>query len=755
MRSIPKIIIHTSRGESPFVMDPAPSYKPPLDDQRINHLSQQAPILTSPTLFGNRVRNGDTFWWGGAQYKIKSLDFSTNPSVALNLPYDTITNDSSLRWKDKASSFPSPHASVELSASRINMKSDKSPMILSSVALENIQISIPVYREKDIVPTKLPYISASESGLLLGGRTVLFNIAPVFSPGSKFYGYTYETTGRFVSETSLTMPGILKSPTSWQKYFKCSNNPSEQAGNVVCRSFNTSSTSGYNQGILRIKDGGTILTPILTVYTVVTYSPTTKEPMLGDDGIPVVVTDDSGKSLNVGGGGDGNDGENALSSTQFRLSLATLISLLLTGIGFTTLFFAVPRNDILGTWGSGLMFIILILSGILGLSARFWFKEGTNIASYITGLSVVNIVGTVLIFLSVLGIIGVSYFGGPTMKNYTPETTNNYVFTIITLLVLGINQILSLSYTSSGLKNDSSGDYKDGYAKQPLFHFTIANLITYLPKFFLAMSLATSGPLTNMFSILRLMYLFTSPSEDFKLTPGSGIPTNLTNENIQSGIENLVKNIKTNNPLSASTNTYSAQILAGLETLPVIVSTNSGITETVPNVYILKNTLGKIFGFFTTKKNPEPGESADAPGIIKVITSEIMPSEDGGTYSVTVPQQIEGFTEINKDSLLSSAPGNFDIKGTPGFITVLALTIINVYFTLSKAYSVPQKEDSRKRRSILTMDTVISLIVLFVLIYYFGGGVLNNGLTYGLTTGTFIITAAIPVIQQIVNLIGS
>jgi hypothetical protein len=557
------------------------------------------------------------------------------------------------------------------------------------------------------------------------------------------------------------MPGILKSPISWQKYFKCSSNPSEQAGNVVCRSFNTSSTSGYNQGILRIKDGGTILTPILTVYTVVTYSPNTKEQMLGDDGIPVVVTDDSGKSLNVGGGGGESGGDDPLSSTQFRLSLATLISLLLTGIGFTALFFAVPRNDMLGTWGSGLMFIILILSGILGLSARFWFKEGTNIASYITGLSVVNIVGTVLIFLSVLGIIGVSYLGGPTMKNYTPETTNNYVFTIITLLVLGINQILSLSYTSPGFKNDSAGDYKDGYAKQPLFHFTIANLITYLPKFFLAMSLATSGPLTNMFSILRLMYLFTSPTEDFKLALGSGIPTNLTNENIQSGIENLVKNIKTDNPnpLSASTNTYSAQILAGLETLPIevqsILPDGRTLKELVPNVYILKNTLGKIFGFFTTKKNPEPGASPDAPGIIKVITSEIISSDDGGTYSVTVPPRIEGFAEINKDSLLSSAPGNFDIKGTPGFITVLALTIINIYFTLSKAYSVPQKEDSQKRRSILTMDTVISLIILFVLIYYFGAGLYNNGLTYGLTTGTFIITAAIPVIQQIVNLIGS
>ena len=286
MRSIPKIIIHTSGGESPFIMDPAPSYKPPLDDQRINHLSQPSPILTSPTLFGNRIRNGDTFWWGGAQYKIKSLEFSTSPSVALNLPYDTVAGDSSLRWKDKSDSFPSPHASVEISASKTNMKSNNSSMILASVALENIYISIPVYREEDIVPTKLPYISANESGLSSGEKTVLFNIAPVFSPGSKFYGYTYESTGRFVSETSLTMSGILKPPTSWKTYFKCNTNPSEQPNNVICRSLNTSPNSGYNQGILRIKDGGTVLTPILTAYTVVSYSPTAKEPVLGDDGIP-------------------------------------------------------------------------------------------------------------------------------------------------------------------------------------------------------------------------------------------------------------------------------------------------------------------------------------------------------------------------------------------------------------------------------------------------------------------------------------
>ena len=92
----------------------------------------------------------------------------------------------------------------------------------------------------------------------------------------------------------------------------------------------------------------------------------------------------------------------------------------------------------LGTWGSGLMFIILILAGILGLSARFWFKEGTNIASYITGISVVNIIGTVLVFLSVVSIIGVLYLG---VDTYTPENTNNYVFTNISLLVLAINQI--------------------------------------------------------------------------------------------------------------------------------------------------------------------------------------------------------------------------------------------------------------------------------------------------------------------------
>jgi hypothetical protein len=340
------------------------------------------------------------------------------------------------------------------------------------------------------------------------------------------------------------------------------------------------------------------------------------------------------------------------------------------------------------------------------------------------------------------------------MKDYTPENTNNYVFTIITLLVLAINQILSLSYTSPGIKNDSEGDYKDGYAKQPLFHFTVANLITYLPKFFLAMSLATSGPLTNMFSILRVMYLLTTPPVDgdaFRLAPGSGIPTNLSNEHIQTGIENIVQNIQINNPLSAASNSYSAQILAGLETAPVNIIGEAG--ESVPTAYILKNTLGKIFGFFTTSM-PSP-EGSDAPNIVKVITSEITRSAEGGAYTVTLPPTPEGFTEINAQSLLSSRPGNFDIQGTPGFIMVLVLTVLNIYFTVSKAYSVPQKEDPRKRRSILTMDAVISLIVLFVLIYYFGGGVFNNGLTYGLTTGTFIVTAAIPVIQQIVNLIGS
>jgi heme/copper-type cytochrome/quinol oxidase subunit 2 len=626
-------------------------------------------------------------------------------------------------------------------------------MVLSSVALEDIYISIPVYREEDIVPTKLPYIPASQSGLsnVLDSGSV-FNIAPIFSPGSKFYGYTYETAGRFISETSLTMANIPTKPNSWKNYFKCSTNPSEQAADVVCRSQNTSSNTGFNQGILRIKDGGTILTPILTAYTVVKYSPDTKEQMLGDDGIPVVVSDESGKSLNV----EDNDTtpEEAMSSTQFRLSLATLISLLLTGIGMTALFYALPRNDNLGTWGSGVIFIILILSSILGLSARFWFKEGTNVASYITGLSVVNIIGTVLVFLAVIGLIAVSYVGGESMKDYTPKNTNNYVFTIISLLVLGINQILSFSYTSSGIKNDSINDYKDGYSKQPLFHFTVANLVTYLPKFFLAMSLVTSGPLTNIFNILRVMYLFTSPdseSEGFRLPPGSGIPTNLTTENIQEGIENIVKNIQTKNPLSASTHPYSAQILAGLETTNVKVIGEAG--GNVPTAYIVKNTLGKIFGFFTTKKiAPEGSGEGD---IIRVITSEITRSADGGDYKVNLPPTPEEFSEIKLESLLSSKPGSLDFEGTPGFIMVLALVVINLYFTLSKSYAVSQKEDARKRRSILTMDAIISLIILFVLIYYFGGGIFKNGLTYGLTTGTFIITAAIPVIQQIVNLIGS
>ena len=733
-------------------MDPAPANKPPLDDQRVDHLSQPSPTLTSPTLFGESVRNGDTFWWGGAEYKIKSLEYSLRSSVALNLPYDTIAGDTSLRWND---TLPSPHASVELSASRTTKTS---PVILSAVALQDIHISIPVYREEDIVPTKLPYVPANESGLSSGRQTTNFNIASVFSPGSKFYGYTYETAGRFVSETAMTMTGILKSPISWKNYFKCNNSPSEQSSDVVCRSLNTSSNSGYNQSILRIKDGGTVITPILTAYTVVKYSPTTKEAMLGDDGIPVVVTDDSGKSLNVSGDGDGDE-DDALSSTQFRLSLATLISLLLSGIGFTALFYALPRNDMIGNWGSGVIFIILILSAILGFSARFWFKEGTNIASYITGLSTVNIIGTVLIFMGVVGMIMASAIGGESMKAYTSDNTNHYIFTTVTLLILAINQILSISYTSPGIKNDSESDYKDGYAKQPLFHFTIANIITYLPKFFLAMSLATSGPLTNIFSILRLMYLFTSPPDAgdvekaFKLSAGSGIPTNLTKESIQAGIENIVTNINNNNPLSASANSYSAEILSGLETLPLIVTGGAGESTSVPNAYILKHTLGKIFAFFTTKKLPTDG--SDTRSIVKVITSEIVQSSEGGNYKVTLPPTPDGFTEISAQSLLSSTPGNFDVTGTYGFIAVLVLVAINIYFTLSKTYSVSQKEDPKKRRSIVTMDTVVSLIVLFVIIYYFGGGVLKNGVTYGITTGTFIVTAAIPVIQQIVNLIGS
>jgi hemin uptake protein HemP len=81
MRGIPRIIIHTSRSDLPFIMDPAPANKPPIDDRRVNNLSQPTPILTSPTLFGDRVKVGDTFWWGGALYTIKTLRFTPLHSI--------------------------------------------------------------------------------------------------------------------------------------------------------------------------------------------------------------------------------------------------------------------------------------------------------------------------------------------------------------------------------------------------------------------------------------------------------------------------------------------------------------------------------------------------------------------------------------------------------------------------------------------------------------------------------------------------
>ena len=291
------LIIHRrDLTNHPFVYKD--SYRPPDDDRLIDVYGNPATPVSAPVDFPTTIQIGTNIVWAGKTYQITDI-YTDRTIAAFNLPNDTpdVRLDSNKKYKPVL-----PVCSYNISAKSVSSSLSSVP----SVALKNLQITIPVYSATS--RSKLGDTNPAITLTKLPSKDTMNQFHKFATSGERiFYAVVANDTIQIVPKTLCIVPdAIAKQVTSLPLTNKCPQDTSTMTTDTFCRSQNTTEIQGYTQGRMFYRKDAADTYTATRIFTIRTTS-YTPDPSLPasverpDDGIPVQVEAemDDGTTQNV------------------------------------------------------------------------------------------------------------------------------------------------------------------------------------------------------------------------------------------------------------------------------------------------------------------------------------------------------------------------------------------------------------------------------------------------------------------------
>jgi hypothetical protein len=247
-----------------------------------------------------------------------------------------------------------------------------------------------------------------------------------------------------------------------------------------------------------------------------------------------------------------------------------------------------------------------------------------------------------------------------------------------------------------------------------------------LPKFIFIGSLITSGSITNIINILRII----------GGVSGIGSPISLNSNLINFGINYIMKYRE--NPLQIASNSYASAVASSLEKATINKILPDGSIEQIPAT-IIKDLFNKVYAIFIGTSAERSPLKALPINVSPTDGSFILPDTIGGEYNLIPPQDL-------------------NIEGTPGYYGILLLVLSVFAYSLSSHYSIsntpnPTPEVQGHKRAIRTLDLTISIAFLLIILYYFGKDLLlTNGIGPFFNSILLIASSIYPIIGNMTNI---